>query len=136
MEIDNEEEPNTTNTIKGDGNIGLTAAGQRLDYYLTVHKPAYRTQLQRFIRNLTCRIRTIHALINTDNQPRQDTQFVLKTLREHYLNQAKDRFQPQMETYPFSLLRNYITTITKVNFKPSTKTQISIINKGIQQRSL
>ena len=110
---------------KGDGCIGLTKAGQILDIYVTTLKHTDKTQAKmiiKFIQSLTKQVNYIH-----DNLPQDGMKtFILKLARDYYKNKLNVELKQHLDNFPYSLMENYIVALTKVNFSPVTKTQLSL----------
>ncbi len=111
------------------GIIGLTAAGQQLDIYLTKHTPSYSRKLYKFIVKFTKIVKNYRSSLSN----REDMQYILILIRNDYLNRLNTLFKNSIEEYPYSLAYNYIYTITKPDFIPTTKTQQSILRKKSTQ---
>jgi hypothetical protein len=104
------------------GTIGLTAAGQELDKFLTAmadRKTAAR--ITAFVVKLTGRLHTVRGF---------DDEFTLGLYRAYYKEQAEKRFG-SLEEKPKSLLLNYIHTLTKPIFVPTTRTQEALLRRSV-----
>jgi hypothetical protein len=106
---------------KQNGTVGLTPAGQLIDEYLSNHNPYYTHKLLRFIHTFTCRMKRIRALTENDSS---ELDYLLQLIKNDYIKKAKMSFRYLMNRYVYSLLINYIKTLTKKDFKPNTYTQI------------
>ncbi len=115
------------------GTIGLTPAGQALDVYLTHTNTTYKNELYKFIKNFTTRMHHVRKLLLASTQ--SDKEYLLSVIRKDYLEQLIVRFKNDMEHYPYTLAHNYITTLTKPTFIPTTKTQQSILRKAAQTQA-
>ncbi len=103
------------------GTVGLTYAGQLLDEYLTIRRPHSAHKITRFIHKFTSRIKRIRALTQNDSS---ELDYLLELIRNDYIKKAKIAFRNILNRYVFSLLINYIKTLTKKDFVACTKTQI------------
>ncbi len=103
------------------GIIGLTPAGQTLDRYLLEKKPTYTKRVICFISQVTSLTKEVHR----SNMSKRYKQTILKMIRNEYSHKHQTEFQ-DIDAFPFNLMRNYICTLTKVDFVPSTKTQASL----------
>ena len=110
------------------GLIGLTRSGQALDSYMDKVNmdDKLKKKIVKFITNKSRILRQIH-----DNSEMNDSdkQTLLHDLRLSYKKELEDRFR-DIDEYPLSLMRNYIVTLTKLDFTPSTKTQQNLIQKS------
>lgn len=97
------------------GTFGLTAAGQELDRYVTALTD----------RKLARRINTFvgKATLRIQRARRYDDDVVMTALRAYYKQLATTL---PLDPYPASLLQNYIHTLTKPEFQPTTRTQLGL----------
>lgn len=108
------------------GNIGLTDAGQLLDRILTETNPSYKHDLIIFIHYFTERIKRLRLMLDQNNNM-SDKDLILTLLRNEYMMRLDKNFKEIInDKYIYSLTKNYIHTLTKMNFIPSTKTQIAL----------
>ena len=113
------------------GEIGLTNAGQYLDDILTKNNPPYKNRLVKFITNFTATLkRTRPAILQCDNM--NDKHLILKLLKDNYTTQFDETFKEIVDKRVYTLTRNYIHALTRVDFIPTTKTQINLINRQLQ----
>ncbi len=106
------------------GVIGLCPAGQRLDLYIAAHQPEYRGKLFRFITHFSRLNKELRDSVGHWNE--SDLTYMLKLLKDDFMKKAKDRFKHLMDEYAYITLRIYITTLSKPNFVPNTKTQVRL----------
>lgn len=111
------------------GTVGLTYAGQLLDEYLTIRRPHYAHKITRFIHKFTSRIKRIRTLTQNDNR---ELDYLLEIIRNDYIKKAKIAFRNILNRYVFSLLINYIKTLTKKEFIPHTITQRNLLKNQNQ----
>lgn len=100
------------------GTIGLTKSGQLLDKYLLTNPIR---GMYGFIHTLTCKMASIRKSENKNN-----TVFVLSLLKDHYLKKLDSM---NIDYEPYLLIHKYICEVSKSDFIPTTKTQVSIRNK-------
>jgi hypothetical protein len=105
------------------GAIGLTPAGMKLDCFLYEMDPAYKGKVYRFITKFTDRIHILRTAVASMEY--KDQEYFLKLCRNDYHRKAEEKLC-DIDEYPRSLIRNYIHTLSKVDFKPSTRTQIQL----------
>jgi hypothetical protein len=106
------------------GNIGLTGAGQYLDRILTETNPSYKASLNIFITDFTKRLKRLRRMLD-QNDNMSDKQLILTLLRNEYMMRLDKGFKENItDKFIYSLIQNYIHTLTKINFIPTTKTQI------------
>jgi len=107
------------------GLIGLTRSGQALDSYMDKVKmdKKLRKKIVKFITNKSRVLRQIH---DNDELDDGDKQTLLHDLRQSYKTELEQRFS-DIDEYPKSLMRNYVVTLTKLDFTPSTKTQQNLM---------
>jgi hypothetical protein len=108
------------------GHIGLTRAGQCLDRILTETNPSYKASLNIFITDFTKRLKRIrHMLDQNDNI--SDKHLILTLLRNEFMMRLDKSFKEIIaDKFIYSLIQTYIHTLTKMNFTPTTKTQIAL----------
>jgi hypothetical protein len=105
------------------GAIGLTPAGVKLDCYLYEKDPTYKGKIYKFITKFTDRIHILRtAVASMENK---DQEYFLKLCRDDYHRKLEEKLY-DIDEYPRSLIRNYIHTLAKVDFKSSTRTQIQL----------
>lgn len=109
------------------GNIGLTAAGQYLDEHLTKTNPPYRGKLQQFIKSFTITVKRLHKVV--EHCSVDDKYLVLGLLRKKYFAEFDTNFKAIVDDLVYSLSRNYIYTLTRPGFTPTTKTQLDLMRK-------
>jgi hypothetical protein len=115
------------------GVIGLTTAGQHLDMYLTKYKPSYTAKLYKFITKFSIRVNKYHTILSNCGTY-DDKAYIFSIIRKEYTERLNIEFKNEMDKYPYSLARNYINTLTKAGFVPSTKTQEALLRKNIQRK--
>ncbi len=110
------------------GEIGLTTAGQVLDKILTETNPPYKVNLVKFIHNFTCRLKRIRPVIIQCNNM-DDKCLVLNLLKHKYMMEFDKDFKGVVDEITYNLTHNYIHALTRVNFTPTTKTQLDLVYK-------
>lgn len=106
------------------GTIGLTNAGKYLDICLQDLDPKSSRKIIKFIDKITRVSNSIHQNIEDESKI-----FILKIMRNHFLDEHANRFKSVDEKI-YSLMTNYIKTVTKHDFIPSTKTQLDLLQKN------
>jgi len=107
------------------GVIGLTHAGQYLDDVLFKNNPPYKLKIYKFINNFTSRCKNLHKCLDLN-----DKKFILETcVRKEYFKMVDNNFKEIVTDLEYRLLTNYVYTLTRDDFNPSTKTQKSLSNK-------
>ncbi len=110
------------------GVIGLTRAGQYLDLLLFENNPIYKSNIITFINRFTTVCNRIQCQLKQfDNK--DDVMRILSYIRHDYNMRLRREFEGKIEDKYYSLLRNYINTLTKYDFSPMTKTQIALRNE-------
>lgn len=109
------------------GAIGLTQAGQYLDLLLEEDNPPYKYKILGFITKLTSRCHRFRRQLKLFEY-RSDAEMVFTYLRKEYLGMLKKNYRDIDEQY-YSLMRNYIITLTQLDFQPTSKTQIALKNR-------
>jgi len=100
------------------GTIGLTPAGIALNNSILDLDRDKQIAIYTFIGKFTKTCRNIHK----SNLSIQTKREILQLYRTKHLNEMK-----QFNFLPVeSLMINYIKTLTKINFIPNTKTQLSL----------
>lgn len=113
--------------IKGEGCIGLTQAGSYLDLHLTKTNPPYKHNIIKLTISLNKTIRISQRFLL--EMPQNNGQYILNLIREDYLKKLNNlKEKKNIDELSFSLMRNYIYTLTKIDFIPSTKTQKRLNN--------
>ncbi len=106
----------------GPGTIGLTNAGKILDWHIAKnYDKKTAKKIISFINKFTLSARIIHENINGESK-----QEILLIIRKHYNEKMTEKFKKIVDPFCFSLMQNYVATITKGNFSPTTKTQVSL----------
>jgi hypothetical protein len=110
------------------GTIGLTNAGVYLDSILTKYNPPYKTKLINFIHTFNNRLTRIRPVIKIcDNM--DDICLILNLLKNKYILEFDKDFKEIVDELTYRLVRKYIHALTRINFTPTTKTQLDLIHK-------
>ena len=124
------------------GVIGLTAAGQLLDKHLSANKFTYTARIYKFVVKFTKKVNRIRETLlalayKDDNQNNNDKEYILTLIRKDYIHTLDNELSPVIDGTSCTLIKNYIHGLTHIKFVPSTRTQISIMNKhdGIKYKS-
>ncbi len=81
----------------------------------------------KFIQNFTVKITGIRHSLRKDKNPH--IEFIMDCVQRSYNDMLKTTFEGKIDDYLYSLLRNYINTLTKPDFMPTTKTQRGLIRR-------
>jgi hypothetical protein len=115
------------------GAIGLTSAGKLLDKHLTLHQYTYTPYIHKFINKFTSKARSVHATLLTCHDITVK-EFVLNILEKHYIDSIESNLKNRIDTYSYTLMKNYVHALTRVGFTPTTKTQQSLMRaKSVKQ---
>lgn len=107
------------------GTIGLTQAGQFIDKTLAHDNPVYRKKLTKFILKFTIKCNNLRKKLNNYS----DMEFVFNLMKQHYFQRLETEFKPILTANLYTHTQSYIHALTRIDFMPSTKTQLSLIRK-------
>jgi hypothetical protein len=112
------------------GTIGLTQAGQFIDKTLAQENPVYRKKLTKFILKFTIKCNNLRKTL----QNYSDTEFVLNLMKLHYFMRLEKEFKPILTPNLYTHTQSYIHALTRIDFMPSTRTQLSLIRKAKESK--
>jgi flagellar motor switch protein FliG len=109
------------------GTIGLTRSGQLLDEHIDTFTKNQKRTIVKFISNFSIFIDHIwYSNLEYENKSQ-----IFQIVRKNYKEQVNVRFE-KFDEYTKSLLFNYIHTLTRMDFEPSTKTQQSLCYQNLE----
>lgn len=113
------------------GTVGLTPAGQMLDFALTDLDDGDKRHVVKFIQSVTRMAAKLRTELDAET-----SQTVLNIVREHYRDQVDDKFDYLDDTYGSTvgrmirgLIESYICAVCKRGFIGDTKTQRALARK-------
>lgn len=114
------------------GTIGLTPAGQMLDFIMIDFDNKERRRIIKFIDRITRTAKELRgAAMEVGNK-----NIVLEIVRDHFINLAGDTFDylddicgTKMRNMVISLIESYICAVFKQSFVPDTRTQKALARK-------
>ena len=113
------------------GTIGLTPAGQMLDFALTDLDDSDKRHVVKFIQGVTRMTAKLRTQLDAET-----SETVLGIVREHYRDQVDDKFDYLDDTYGNTvgrmirgLIESYICAVCKRRFVGDTKTQRALARK-------
>ena len=109
--------------------IGLTEAGILLGSILQENNPVYKHKIIRFINKFTVLVKRFRLIMK--NEEANDKKFLFELIKIEYNKRLNTQFADIKNTFEFSLMRNYINTITHPDFVSNTKFQISKRNSTL-----
>lgn len=110
------------------GAIGLTSAGKLLDTHLAIHQYAYTSYIYKFINKFTMKARSVHTTLENCHDITVK-EFMLNLLEKHYMESMDTMLRNRIDSYSYTLTKNYIHALTRVGFVPTTKTQQNLMKK-------
>lgn len=116
------------------GTIGLTPAGQMLDFIMTDLDANDRRLITKFIGRVTRIAKQLRDSLPDNNNKNT----ILTIVRNHYIDEINNTFEHIGEIYGSnmgdmvtSLITSYTTAIFKKTFVPDTRTQKALERKRI-----